>query len=381
MKPTTLSASALQSFYCPARFNAEYIVRAKEPSSPPAALGTCAHSALEDFISNGLHLKDAPVKTLVDLFEHYYWKTFNDDTMYADGVAMIMNWYSQNMPWDVEWTVVSTEKKQTFDIPSNEGKVPFTFILDRLDVKDDGRIVRVKDYKSNFVALTSGELRHNLQARCYAVAAAFMYPEAEEIWVVFDFLRHESIGVRFERHEIRATWEYLVATTNEILASDGTKEVVNDKCRWCIRRFECDELNKHIFVGGPMKTSDLGQLAMQRYRLHSAKKALEDMIADVDEALTDVMEDEGVTQLDTVEAEVLLHAGKRRVVNTQQVANAVGPELVIKYAKLGVGAMDEMLAHEKLTPEEMTAARGSVTQAFNRPSIKVKPKSALQEED
>lgn len=379
MKPRTLSASALQSFACPARYNAEYILRAPDTSGSSATLGTACHSALEDFISKGWAQDGQPVTILIELFDHYYWQLFEDDDRLSEGYGMLQNWYERSKNMWADRTVLSTEKKQTFDLPTSQGIIPFTFIFDRMDQLPDGT-VEVWDYKSNMQALTADDLRNNIQAQVYGLAARLMFPEAPAIWVKLDFLRHDSVGIRFTPEENKRTWDFLIATAEDILASDGTEEVINDKCRWCIRRHDCETLTQHIFAGGPLALNDLAQMALQRHRLHSAKKALEDMVSELDSALVDRMEDEGVTELQLPEVKIALTAGKRRHVKAQQVVGLAG-ERARPYVGLTLSAMDEMLSKEDFSADEMTAIRGCVEQRFNRVGIKITPVSALEEAD
>jgi RecB family exonuclease len=376
MKPRTLSASALQSFVCPARFHAEYVERAPSASSSPAALGTSCHNALEDFVANGWAQSGEPEAVLLKLYDHHYHQIFTDDERYAEGIEMMKRWHERQ-----DWTgitVISTEKKQTFNLPTSQGVIPFTFIFDRLDMAEDGTVT-VVDYKSNMVPFNVDELRGNLQARIYGMAVRILYPDAPAVWVKFDFLRHEPVAVKYTPAENRETWDFLKGQAELVLTSNGTEEVINDKCRWCIRRHTCDTLMAHVAAGGPQSITSLEDAAERRYRYYAAKKALEDMVAEMDEFITDQMEEEGITELSTPQYDISLGASRRREANGPIIHKVMGDRME-PYIKINVGDVDRMLVEQEASPEEIQLVRDSVQKKFGRVTVKVKPKSNPEED-
>lgn len=380
MIPKSLSASAVACFAsCPARYKAEWIEKVPSPSGSAALLGTTAHSALEDFVASGQAQDGAPVAVLKDLFDKHYWTNFTTDDRMFEGHEMMEKWHGRQDWKGVE--VISTERKEGFELPTSQGAVRFNFILDRLDKLEDGTI-RVVDYKSNFISMTYDQLRSLIQPQVYGMGARLKFPKAPKIWVEFDFLRHQPIGVMVDKVDNRATWEYLKTMAEAILASDGTEERICAECQYCVRRHECDTLNKHIIGGGPLSImEDPGATAKRRMDLFNAQKAIKIMIGEIDEVLTAHLEHEGLAEFETSEVSVSLSSSRRRGVDSQMVAGLVGEDVYAKYATIGVTALEELLRKEDLSPDVIIATKDQIQWKFGKTGIKVKPKGPLDDDE
>jgi putative RecB family exonuclease len=380
MIPQSLSASAIATFsHCPARYKAEWIERVPSEGGSAANLGTSCHNALEDFVASGQAQAGAPLDELDKLFEKHYWTLFHDDDRLTEGLAMMKGWHKRQ-----DWTgvtVLSTEKKQTVQLPTSVGSIPLNFIFDRLDQLEDGSI-RVVDYKSNFIPMTFEDLRSLPQPQVYGMAARLMYPDAPEIWVQFDFLRHDPISVKVEREENRATWEYLKATAERIIASDGTEEQINKECVWCVRKHECATLERHIKGGGVLaQANNIDTAVSRRGALADAQKALKVMIEELDDIITMHMEHSGMTEFETPDCEVALSSSRRREVDGQIVAKLVGSDVYAKYADIKIGKLEELVKNENLSVDQATAVENQIQWRHNRVGIKVKPKGPIDPDE
>lgn len=377
MIPKSLSASAVASFAsCPARYKAEWIEKVPSIPGDAALLGTTCHSALEDFVSLGEAIAGEPLSVLEAHFTKHYWTNFSEDSKLSEGLMMMKKWHTRQ-----DWngvTVISTEKKECVMLPTSAGPMQFNFIIDRLDMLEDGSI-KVVDYKSNWVPMTFEDLRSMPQPQVYGMAARLKYPEAPSIWVEFDFLRHQPIAVRVELEENRSTWNYLLATAESIIESDGTEEIIGKDCGWCVRRHTCKTLNKHIDGGGVLSiaTDDMFEAAKRRMDLVNAEKAIKTMISDIDGILVTHMEHEGVQEFETPEVSVSLSSSRRREVDGQVVARVVGPEIYSKYADLKVGKLNEMVKSEQLDVEQIAAVEDQIVWRHNSVGIKVKARGPL----
>src|ERR1044071_34422 len=209
MIPKSLSATSVAAFEnCPARWRAEFFDKAPQPTNEAAALGLAVHGALEDFIVNGYKPQgdDKAAAMLENYFFHHYHDLFSDESRKAEGLTMCRTWFERT---DLSGrTVLSTEKKDTFLIPTSAGKIPFNYLWDRCDKLDD-KVLEVIDYKTIARPISPDGLKDKIQARCYGLAAQLQYPDAERVWVTFDLLRYDPVGIVFTKDDNRATWKYL----------------------------------------------------------------------------------------------------------------------------------------------------------------------------
>lgn len=364
MKPETLSATAAKVYEsCPARYKA-YLERVPEVSGHAANLGNVLHDTLEEWVKDGAYLTKS-WGDLVETFDAKYYLHLNDTKHHSLGLEMLERWYNRTDWTDVE--VLMVESKRRFPLKHNGSAIPFVYKFDRLD-RNAAKEIEVIDYKTTTQPLTADSLEHDLQARAYGVAGQVLYPDEKRIWVTFDFLRYEPVGVAFTKDENRATAKYLRALYARILADDGSKETLNAECRWCIRRYDCRTLQRHIKGGGPLKMNDVNEAALQRYELHSAKAALETMIDDLDNYLLEHAEQEDTLNFTTDQVRVQVTARSRRHVNPQSVADIVGPAKAVGVNT--VDALERLQADPSLSDDQRSRLKKAVDVKFSEPSIK-----------
>lgn len=385
MKPASLSASATDKFQsCHADFWANYIIRARDLSGVAADLGTTCHSALQELVERGLHFPQQPLTVLIEIFDKHYDKMFpGDDSKRDDGRKMMRNWYERS--GDDFWkgrTVLTTEVKKSFPVKLPDGtEIPFNYIFDRLDSIDGGRRIDVVDYKSVALPVQPEELPRRVQPRVYALATQIEYPDVEEIRVYYDLLRYEMVGYTFTREDNIATWRWLKALVQEIWDADGTQETINPNCRWCIRKIECKEFLKHDEVGGLLKISDPAIAADARAILEWKRAAIVNAINSLDEVIFQYAETAEVMEFQTEKTKVSIGVSGRREVDSERVANVVGPDLMSKYGNVGVTAIDAMLKAGELTDEQASEVRQLIRKKMTAPKIKTVPLTPFDEED
>ena len=380
MEPRSLSATALASFKeCEARYKAEQIDRIPDIPGEAALLGTTCHSALEDFVASGQAKAGEPLGVLEDHFVRHYHLNFSHDERLAEGLAMMKRWHDRQ-----DWTdvlVLSTEVKESVLIPTSIGDIPFNFIMDRVDLNERTGAVTVVDYKSNWVPMTFDDLRSLPQPQLYGMVARLRYPEAEEIWVKFDFLRHDPIGIKVSKEDNRNAWEWLKRTAEEIIASDGLTERLNKNCVWCVRSHTCATMKANLEGGGIMAVAhDIPSAARRHLELSIAQKVLKTQMEEIDAIITNHMEHEGLTEFETNDMVVKLSSGRRRQVDSQIVGKIVGADTFLKYGDIGITKVEKMIKDEPLTPEQVTAIENNISWRFNKVGVKVTGKGPLTED-
>lgn len=384
MEPKTLSASAASVFEtCEARYRAAYIDRTPEISNKAADLGSACHEALEIWVEKGYHVAPWPdimarERAMNVVWESVYPDYFADREFFAEGWGMLRKWL-QEQDWDGR-TVISTEQKKFFEIPTSRGPLKFNYIIDRMDKLDDGTI-DVVDYKSVRIPITHDRMKNLIQVRCYAVAAMIEYPEAPEIWVTYDLLRYNKVGVRFTREECVTTWKYLRSLAERIYASDGTEETLNPECRFCVRKQVCDTLKRNVNGGGVLSMGTIEEITDQLSILENAKGGLDSAIRELQEHGIKLAEEGGLFEWETETAVAKIKASSRREVDSELAAKILGPEMMMRYGKLGVGTVEDIIKEEELTDSQKSQLKQLMRKKYGTPRIDVKPKSPFEDQE
>lgn len=384
MEPKSLSPSAVASFEgCEARYKAEYIDRVPDMQGSAAGLGSACHGALEDFVAGGHAAGGAEFGVLEVFYSIWYYKYFAEPTRYDEGKAMLKNWFDRQN-WEGR-KVLSTEVKETFDLKftvgGEEKVIPFTYIWDRCDSMKDDTEIEVVDYKSFIMPVSNEDMRHKIQVRGYALAAQIKYPEAKRIWVTFDLLRYDRVGVSFTRDDNIGTWRYLQQLAKRVWESDGTVETLNPECRWCVRKLQCEELMRHVKGGGILSVQDFDQAVEQRARLEWASGALKNAIAEIDGFILEEMEQKNMLEYRTQTVEVKATMRQTRTVDREdEVIRLLPPNIVAKYGKIGVTDIDKILKDEDLDEETKSVLKGMISRRPGKVYLKTKSLTALDEE-
>ncbi len=361
---------------CPSYWKALYDGdRPPDPGSSAASLGTACHSVLEEWVLKEYYKRDADFFEMEAIWAKVYHEMFDDPERYDEGLEMLKRWYGRQ-----EWhnrEVLTAEVKQSFILKTSIGEIPFNYIMDRMDRLPDGSI-EVVDYKTIMVPVTAESMKKRIQPRAYALAAKILYPDAPKIWVTYDMLRHDPVGVVFNRDECAATWKYLHALMERIIADDKPIEKVGPNCRYCPRQFFCRALRMNENIGGVMSVGTPEEMADRRAELWYATKAMENMIDQLDTHLLEHMEAEELFEIITEKHSVSAGAKSRRNIDREVVADIVGTDIMARYGTLRMGDIDGLLKGSELDDAQKSRLRHSIRKGYNNPSISVK---VLEEED
>jgi hypothetical protein len=394
MKPKTLSATSASVFeLCPARWTAEYFLKARSPGGTAADLGTAVHAALEGWVIDG-HAEDpkAKVDLLIKMFYVAYHELFSDDSRLDEGVDLLKKWYNRSHP--LENTVLSAEVKEFFELSvkwprdsDEDFTVRFNYIWDRCDAATDELCdegccpleVEVVDYKTVALPVTPEGLKNKIQARCYAVAAQIKYPHAKKVWVTFDLLRHDSVGTVFTRQENVAAYKYLKNLLRRILNEDGNRptERLNNECRWCVRKQVCETFLKHEKVGGVLGMDDPNLVAEKLAELESKAAGLKIAMGELEAYLLAYMEREELLRFETDGLEVEATASRRRDVDAERVGSLLGGDIMSRYGKVTMGIIDKLLKGDELTASQKSELRQLIYYKYGEPSVKVSTKNPM----
>jgi len=387
--PKSLSASALKTLRgCPARYFAENVARAANFQGTAAALGTTLHAALEVFIAGHKLRRDMQwrIELLLELYEAAFKEHFSTDlgcAEFKEGKQILINWFHRPSTFEmmISSQVLSVETKKNFPVRVNYmGKVieiPFNYIFDRLDKVGPGEY-RVVDYKSSKYALSADDLRDNIQARAYAVAVATQFKDAERIWVVFDFLRHESVGVVFTRDDNVATYRLIQAEAQKLVnfneTTDIPEEKLNSECLFCVRKAACKTLQSNIDAGGIMSL-EIGDVAEVLYKAKGQLSGLKSLVNDLEKRIILHAAENLDDLIETEKVRATVSSGSRRRVDQEVIAKVVGPAIMSQYGnEIRVSDLDSLFNHPDLTPGQKAGIKSAVSRVPGNPMVKVSGK-------
>lgn len=370
---------------CMARYHSENILRAERPPNSAASLGTTVHWALEMYVKAVYIDKTRPasLKALLELFRIGFateFGTFDTDSDdYRDGVDMLERWYGRTTSRLAQRTVLSCEVKTNFMIKTSVGDIPFNYIWDRFDKLPGDEEYEVVDYKSIRMGFGPEELKNKIQARCYGLAAQIQRPTAKRIWVCFDLLRHDPVAVVFTRDQNIATWEYLKASAERIIAAspDDLLETLNPECKWCVRKLVCNALQSHIGGGGLLTIGpeSFDRRAEVAYQI----QALSQLAREMDEVILRHAEQEDQVEFETDNNRLSIGWSNRRSVDPERVLMVVGNELFQKYdgPLMTYTTFSKLLKDKALDASTKEQLKNLVYNRRGEPTVKVAPRNPI----
>jgi hypothetical protein len=410
--PKSLSASSIQGFEdCPAGWAADWYIKSPSPNNSAAALGSACHEALDYFVGTvDMHdlaaanlLGGPPLQEfrsyLLSLFEDSYWRLFADPERLTEGQDLLSTWLLRQTQdyWTPNRSIIAREQKMNFLLPSSAGDITFNYIFDRLDRIDyeDGTFdIEVVDYKTTAFPLSPMGLKDKPQARCYGVAGRILQPEAAKVWVTFDQLRHEPVGIVFTRDENVATWKYLRRVAERIIATPepgtlvvnqetGEDEILNppemlgNGCRFCIRAATCETLMAHVDAGGILAINDVPTAAKKMSDIDAQIGALNAVRTNLEKFLGEWLAEQEEAEAEVPGFRVYATAKKNRAVDSDMVKRELPDEVAAEYGKIGVTAVDKILKDPRVSTEAKATIKGLVTKNFSSPTVRVSPNNAI----
>lgn len=384
MRLEKLSASSLKvSETCLARFKAERdAARGSRQEFDYNRLGSACHDALENYVRQAIMDETAKPEfaTLKLLFMSAFHKIFGklDQTsaVFKDGLDLLEKWYERTAFGGFE--IISLEKRECFDLDTSAGRIPFNFVMDRLDKLDDG-VYRVLDYKTSRTYMSPEDLFTDIQSQIYALAVRIMHPDAVEIIVEFDMLRHSPVAASYRREDNVLTWKRLKAAAEHIIQSseEAPPETLNDQCLFCIRKATCGAIQSNIDAGGIYNLGDIQEVVNKRAIIASQEKAAAALRKDLDQMILDYMKQNDIFSIDTPLAEASAKIFPRRSVDAKKVEQVIGAELADEYLgrSLTMKKFDELIASSRISPDARGKLEALVERIPSEPRVETKFKT------
>jgi len=394
MQPRTVSASSLATWEeCPAKYRAHYIERVPESGKKTAAdKGSVVHYALQHFVdevylqkteqwSNKARLMELLRVGFKDIMKR---APLDTDEDWLDCVGMTENWYGRTDLTGRE--ILSVEAKHQYELPALSGKIPLTFIMDRLDMVrlPNGKVeFHVVDYKSQQMAESFEDIENKLQAQIYALAVYLWYGYKggpyegliESVWVHLDLLRHSEVGVEFTREDCEKLYLWLLEQVDVIRAMPDADapEILGPHCNWCARKGACGSLKKARSNGSFIGMEDLQQMVDLRQEMNGQVKGLTALVKELDGMINRTMKEQQITRIQTGQWTAEWDTGKgKRVINTEDAAKVLGAELIARIAKLNITAIDALLKGDEIDDAQKMQLKALIGYEYDTPGVKMK---------
>lgn len=390
MRPTSLSATSLNTADgCMARYKAEVIDRGRGAQGDAAVVGLLCHETLEHLLRGVFIRRDMTWNkaTLEAVFNAAYEKLVGADRTrpeYGEAYGLVLKWFSADgrLEYFNSVQIVSLEVKNNFPlpvmIPDASGKptkitVPVNYIMDRVD-RIGPNEYRIVDYKTNWVPVTHDQLRRKIQARLYALALQIIHPDAERIWVEFDLLRHEAVGIVLTKDDQAETWRMLKRAAQTIFDTDDKdaekQETINSECGWCVRLSTCKAVARNVAVGGILSL-DAEAKAKRYAEVVNQAKALELLKGELqDELLKELMKAQTI-DLDLATARIRLKRSSRRSANAAKVAEILGPELAAEVGTFTMGVLDALRKTRRINADQIARLEEVIEVKLGDPTVDV----------
>jgi hypothetical protein len=129
-----------------------------------------------------------------------------------------------------------------------------------------------------------------------------------------------------------------------------------------------------------MRYATKEEVGERRAQIEIALGAMRSSLDELDTQLFSIMEEEGIYEFDTSTVSVSITAQSRRHADSERVAGILGPDIMLKYGKVGIGDLDDIMKVETLTPNQLSQLKQCIRKQTGTPRIKTKFKSVFEED-
>lgn len=315
------SASRLETYrQCPQKFKFTYIDGIKSSMEGiEAFMGSRAHETLEKLYTDLKFCKEVTLEGLLDFYRQAWEKEWHEEirivreeltpeNYLAMGEKCIVDYFNRYHPFDQNRTM-GIEYRVEFKL-DNEGKHSLIGFIDRISRPRD-KVIWIHDYKAKGFLPTQQDLDEDRQLPFYQMAVKALWPDTEEVELVWHYLLFDQ-----EIHSRRTDEELetlRIETIDLIEEIESTTEFPTHKsglCPWCEHQAICPQF-RHLFETKSLAPNEyMGeegvQLGERLVQLQSEDEKLKAEIAKVKEALIDYSKRKGVEVVFTKGYKVLI---------------------------------------------------------------------------
>jgi putative RecB family exonuclease len=307
---SVFSHSRIDSYQtCPKKYEFSYILKApRGPSGVEAFMGQRFHEAMEWLYGEVRACRLPDVEDVVGRYLDSWEREWNDDVAVvrsertaedyrAIGEKAVRDYYRRYHPFD-QGVTVGLEMRIGLRLDEDHELVGF---IDRLTKVRDG-VWEIHDYKTGASLMTQEKADADRQLALYALAVREMYPDAEEVSLVWHYVAFD--------HEVRScrSVEQLADLRVQVLDQVRHIEAQRDfpartsaLCDWCDYKPVCPEWKHQYETAGlpPDEfASETGVALVDEYmRVSEEASALEGRKEALKAAIVGRAEDEGLDRL------------------------------------------------------------------------------------
>lgn len=199
-----------------------------------ARVGIGVHEALEQFTRRMMSKKSFPDQSDYEFAVTTFMNKATDIGLtkmefYEDGKIMITEWIDR---YDPSERVLEVEHFFTINTPED---IPIVGAMDKVRIINDDTI-EIVDYKTSRQALTSWQLKDDIQLSMYDLAASIVWPQYSNRILTLEYPRIDKSVSSYRTVEQRETFrQFLVSIwkqMNEIVDEEQTGRI-NNLCGWC----------------------------------------------------------------------------------------------------------------------------------------------------
>ena len=296
---TNYSNSRLSTFsQCKKKYKYKYIEREEKDfdNTVEAFMGDIVHRALEKLYKD---LKYEKLNTLKDL-EKWYTKTWenewNEDILIVKseyeaenykkkGLSMLRQYYQEYAPFDQDQTI-GLETYYLYDLDETNA---YHIRIDRLS-RTDENVYQIRDFKTANNLPPREHFENDTQLATYALGVKEMYPDAEEIELIWHYLAfNQEIKIQVTKEMLQDVEEELQERIKTVENATDFPPLKSPLCDYCAYKSKCP-LWKHLFTDNDDAKS-IKNKAQRYVELKHKKDEIEDKLSPLKTALRTYMKE------------------------------------------------------------------------------------------
>jgi len=236
-----LSATGIKDFLqCQLKTVFRYDRQVQRIMNDHARIGISVHEALEQFTRRMMLKQSFPDQSDYEFAVTVFMNKatsegLTDMGFYEDGKTMVIEWIDRYDP-----TEKVLEVEHFFRIETPDG-VPIVGAIDKVRIIDDDTI-EIVDYKTSRNALTTWQLKDDIQLSMYDLAARIIWPQYSKRILTLEYPRINKTATSRRTDAQSETFrQFLVSTWKQMneVVDEETSGRINNLCGWCDYKNYC----------------------------------------------------------------------------------------------------------------------------------------------
>lgn len=241
MQVRGLSATAIRDYLqCKLKLVFRYDPDVPSIKNDHARIGIAVHEALEQFVRRMINKKSFPDPsdyefTIATFMNSAVNEGLSNMNFYTEGRKMLTAFVDK---YDPSEEIIAVEERFKLVTPDN---VPIAGAMDKV-IKVNEDTIAIIDYKTSKNALTTHELKDDIQLSMYDLAASILWPQYKNRLLFLDYVRIDKSVSTYRSDEDRLAFrEFLVSIWTQIqkLQEEEVTGRINPLCGWCDYREHC----------------------------------------------------------------------------------------------------------------------------------------------